>query len=122
MSAPRAARAPVDPLLAAAVAELVRQHGRAAVIAAAQAVERHSPVPEATRDQKARLAALIDGLVGTMDKAAVFALVARQRNAGIPIAVTIEILERIQATRPANPWALVEHILRTDYPHHWRAR
>ena len=107
-----------DPVLSVAIAQLVQAHGREAVLAAVQAIGRRSAVPEASRDEKEKLATLIDGLSGTMDKRRVFAFLQRQRNCGIAIGISIEILERVRDTRAVNPWALITRIMAEDYPHY----
>jgi hypothetical protein len=115
---PRAPRpvCDVDPLLAATMCELATKHGREAVLAAAQTVGKREFDPDATRADKAQLAEVIDRLAGTWDKREVFAFLTRQRAASIPMATSIEILQRIVATRAVNCWAMVNHIMRNDYP------
>lgn len=112
----------VDPVLQAAVAELVQAHGKDLVIAAAEEVGRRRVV-QATRDELARIATLIDQLHGTMEKGDVFAFLAKQRAMGIPPAISIEVLERVYAAKAINPWALIHKIMREDYPHYrWSGR
>jgi hypothetical protein len=113
----RTAHVEIDPALRAAVAALVQAHGKDAVIAAAEQAGRRHPV-EASRDELARIAALIDRLDGVMDKDAVFAFLGKQRAMGIPVAISIEVLERVHATMARNPWALIRTIMREDYPHY----
>ncbi len=108
----------MDPILQVAIAQLVQAHGREAVLAAAQQVGRRSAVPEASRDEKEQLAVLIDGLRGVMDKSSVFAFLTRQRTAGIPVAISIEILERVRDTRAVNAWTLITKVMAEDYPHY----
>jgi hypothetical protein len=111
----------VDPILSVAIAQLVQAHGREAVLAAAKAVGRRSAVPEASRVERETLAGLIDGLRGVMEKSSVFAFLTRQRTAGVPVAISIEILERVRDTRAVNAWALITRIMADDYPHYeWR--
>lgn len=107
----------VDPILEAALGPLVRDFGRDAVLAAAQAVGRRHTV-DATRAEKERLAVLIDQLARVWGKGQVFGFLTKQKAVGIPVAISLEILERIVAMRPANPWALVQHIMASDYPHY----
>jgi hypothetical protein len=108
----------VDPLLAAAVAQLVSQHGRAAVLAAEQAIAKRELTPDATRDEKARLGAVIDRLGSDRTKFNPFMFVQRAMGARIPMGVCIEVLERVAAVQPENRWGFINTIMRDDYPHY----
>ena len=108
----------VDPLLVATMRELATKYGREAVLAAAQAVGKREFNPDATRADKAQLAEIIDRLAGIWDKREIFSFLTRQRAASIPMATSIEILQRIVATKAVNCWAMVNHIMRDDYPHY----
>jgi hypothetical protein len=108
----------VDPLLAVTLRELAAKYGREAVLAAAQAVGKREFNPDATRADKAQLAEIIDRLAGVWDKREVFSFLTRQRAANVPMATSIEILQRIVATKAVNCWAMVNHIMRNDYPNY----
>ncbi|MFQ5701439.1 MAG: hypothetical protein ACE5HU_06305, partial [Acidobacteriota bacterium] len=96
--------------------ELVGRYGRDAVIDTALGLRRR-PLVDATPDEKAQLARMMDRLVRYPDKVFnPFAFLQKQKAAGIPVKVTIEILERVVAVKPDEPWALIETIMRDDYP------
>ena len=108
---------PADTLLVAAVNELKRTYTKAQILSAVDQVFRVSPLSdEVTREQKAALARLIDQLQGVWDKHGVFGFLGRQKAGGVPVTISIEILERIVATRAVNPWAMVSKIMAEDYP------
>ena len=108
----------VDPLLLVTIHELAAKHGKAAVLAAAQAVGRREQF-ELSREQKERVAALIDALPQySADVFNPFAFLQRQKAAGIPAAISIEILEIVVKRRPDRPWALISTVMHQDYPNY----
>ena len=108
----------MDPLLAATMRDLAAKHGRATVIAAAEAVPKRELNPDATRDEKVRLKAVIDRLHYDRETFNPFQFCQRAMGARIPMAISIEILERVAAKPRENPWGLINRIMRDDYPHY----
>lgn len=113
---------PLDPLERATIKEaldglVAAGHQPAAILAVAMELRRPRVV-EATRDQRQRLADLIDRLEGILAKPEAFKLVMMQKNAGIPVEVTLEVLQRVADFQPTNPWAFVNALMRKDYPHY----
>lgn len=104
-----------DPLLLVTLRQLVAQHGPAAVRAAAETACRR-PVVEATDHQRARLATLIDQLAGCWPKAEILRLLMLHKTRGIPVEISLELLDRVAAIRPANVWGFVNTVMRKDYP------
>jgi len=108
----------VDPILRAAVAQLVAQgHTAHDIVAAALAVGKR-PVVDATREQRERLAALIDALAPRVDKHTCFAFLESQKRAQIPVATSLEILERVRDYAPRAFWPFVTTLMQRDYPHY----
>ncbi|MDZ4338853.1 MAG: hypothetical protein U1B94_01395 [candidate division NC10 bacterium] len=99
---------------------LVAKWGKVAVLAAAKDVARgaRGRTIEATPDEKEQLAALFYPIHRRYPEATFnfFAFLNKQKRAGVPVKVSIEILDRIAKTKPDNPWALVETIMAQDYP------
>jgi hypothetical protein len=108
----------VDPLLIVSMRQLVATHGKEAVLAAAQAVGKRELNPDATREEKARLAAVIDRLHYDRETFNPFQFCQRAMGARIPMAVCVEVLERVAEVHPEAPWALLHKIMRDDYPHY----
>jgi hypothetical protein len=105
-----------DPALQVAIAQLVQQHGREAVLAAAQEVARRSPLPDATREERGHLARLITSLKGVWSRDEIMRCLMLHKGKGIPVAISLEILDVVDRVRPANPWALINHVVHKDYP------
>jgi len=70
------------------------------------------------RGNSERLARLIDGLAGCWPKAEIMRFLTLHQNQRIPVAISIEVLERVAAVRPANVWGFVNAVMHRDYPHH----
>ena len=108
-------RVPVDPMLQVELARLVQAHGREAVRAACETALRRQVV-DASDEQRARLAMLIDRLAGCWPRDQVMRLLMLHKSRGIPVEISLELLDRVASIRPANVWGLINTIMRKDYP------
>jgi hypothetical protein len=108
----------IDPLLVATMRELAAKYGKEAVLAAAQAVGKREFNPDATRIQNERLAGIINALLGVWTRDDVFRFMRLQMTAKVPTETSLDILDRVVSVKAANPWALINRIMRDDYPHY----
>jgi len=104
-----------DPTVLVALRQLVAQHGRDAVQAACETACKRMVV-EASREQLARLRVIIDALRGCWERDQVMRLCMLHKTKGVPVEITLEVLDRVVDIRPANPWGLINTIMRKDYP------
>lgn len=97
------------------VMKLVARFGRAAVRTAVDAIDRRAST--LTDNEHRRLAELRRALSFYPERAFHFyRFLQAQKRAGVPVKVSIEILERVVAVKPLEPWALVSTIMVQDYP------